>query len=314
MTETYTDYVAPPELPHRQAVVSLESTEGRIVLQHNRAGHGYRLGDDAEGFGAGEVENEITPRLRQRGAILGAQRQTESDMFLPIQIKSTSAAEVRRMIAELTRIMKLADGVFRVVVFDPATGQTRFREVAYREGLATPQWRSPVAVKYGLTADYMDPWAYAADGAATRLTSALVQGSAGWVSPFIFPLVSGGLGAPIDGGVENAGDRPAPLKVTFGGQATEPRIRNITTGAVVGVTGTLAWDERITIDALNQTVELWRTGDPHLRQSVPGRLTRGTRLTKMSAAPGLNSYEFRSQAAANAFVDIEARSAFSALI
>ena len=314
MTEIYTDYMAPPEVDHQQVVVSLESTEGRIVLRENRYGHGFSLGATAEGFGAGSVENELIPRLRARGAMLGTQRQTEADMFLPIMIKSTSATEVRRLVAEMTRIMKLADGLFKVVVFDPATGQTRYRDVAYREGLATPQWSSPKSVKYGLTADYLDPWAYARDGTTTRINAAPSQGSAGWVAPFVFPLVSGSLGGSVDGRVDNAGDRPAPLVVTFAGQVTEPRIRNRATGAVVGVTGSLAWDERITVDALNQTVELWRTGDPENRQSVPGRLIRGTRLSKMAAEPGRNSYEFRSQTATDAFVEISAHSAFSALV
>ena len=294
--------------------VTLESTWGSLQLQRTAAGLGFRLGNKAEGFGPGIVENTLTPRLRRRGAMLTEQRLTEGDMFLPIIISARSHSELRQLVADLEAVMCPAEGTFRVVVTDPNTGASRYRDVAYRNGLETPEWYSPSSRQYHITVDYEDPWAYALDGVSTRVDAAPSQGSAGWVAPFIFPLVSGTMSETVDGGVDNAGDRPAPLVVTFGGQVTEPRIRNRATGAVVGVAGSLAWDERITIDAHKETVELWRVGDPHIRQSVPGRLIRATRLSRMAAEPGRNSFEFRSQAASNAFVEISVHSAFSSLM
>src|SRR5690625_1278350 len=131
-----TEYVAPPSAPHEQLVASIESDVGQIVLRPNMYGHGYKLTDDAEGFGAGDVENELTPRLGRRGAMLGVQRETESDMFLPIVIRSTSAAEVRRLVAELTKVLKRADGTVRIVLTDPATGEARYRSEERRVGKA----------------------------------------------------------------------------------------------------------------------------------------------------------------------------------
>lgn len=312
--QEFSDYVAPERQPHSQVVITLISDVGEVMLRPNKIGHGYKLGAGAEGLGAADVENELTPRLRRRGAMLGEQRETESDMFFPILIRSTSNTEVRRLVRELELVLKRADGVFRVVAMDPLTGETRYREAAYREGLSTPAWSGPSTVKYGITADFMDPWAYSSDGPPIRIGSAPSQGNAGWVAPFVFPLVAGALGEPVFGEVVNNGDKPAPLTVTFAGQVTEPRIRNLATGAEVGVRGSLAWDERITVDAKNETVELWRVGDPHIRVSVPGRLTRATRIAKMTAAPGRTNYEFRSQAATGAFVEISAPSAYAALI
>lgn len=294
-------------------VVSLESTTGSIRLQRDRPGLGYRLAENVQGFGAGTVENELTPRLRHRGAVLGEQRETEGDMFLPIIVSGWTAADVRLMVSELTEVMKPADGTFRVIVTDTESDLARYRDVAYKEGLDTPEWQSPSTAAFRIAVDYEDPWAYSTSESSTRLDAAPVQGATGLVAPLIAPLVAGGLGGPMVGAVHNGGDRPSPLTITFGGQVTEPRVRNMATGAVFGVRGSLAWDERITIDAMAETVELWRTGDPEITQSVPGRLTRSTRLRKMTVDPGQNPFEFRSQAASNAFVDLSAPSAFTSL-
>jgi hypothetical protein len=294
-------------------VASIESSVGALSLQRDRRGLGYRLTARAEGFGAGRVDNELTPRLKHRGAMLGDQRETEGDMFLPIVVSAASPTDLRGYIARLTNVMKPADGTFRIITTNPATGEQRYRDVAYREGLETPEWSSPYERLYRISVDYEDPWAYSTAPSSTRIGSAPSQGAAGWVAPFIFPLVAGGLGGPEVGSVTNGGDRPAPLTVTFGGQVTEPRVRNLATGAVVGVRGSLAWDERITIDAMAESVEFWRTGDPHIRQSVPGRLIRATRLTKMSVPPGDSPFEFRSQTASAAFVELSAPSAYTSL-
>src|SRR5690625_2306346 len=151
-------------------------------------GHGYKLGENPEGFGAGPVENELTPRLGRRGAMLGLQRETEADMFLPIIIRSTHAAEVRRLVAEMAEVMKRADGTFRVILTDPATGASRYRDVAYREGLDTPDWRSPVAVKFSITADYMDPWAYSTEPATPVVIPVAPSASGGLVAPIRVPI------------------------------------------------------------------------------------------------------------------------------
>jgi len=64
----------------------LESEHGRIELERDRPGLGYRLTEDAEGFGAGLVENELTPRLGRRGSMLGPQREAAGTMMVPIVI------------------------------------------------------------------------------------------------------------------------------------------------------------------------------------------------------------------------------------
>jgi hypothetical protein len=249
-------------------------------------GHGYKLGEDAEGFGAGPVENELTPRLGRRGAMLGIQRETEADMFLPIIIRSTHAAEVRRLVAELTRIMNRADGTFRVILTDPETGESRYRDVAYKDGLETPDWRSPRAVKFTITADYMDPWAYSPPRTVTLLPSAS-EFEGGLVAPLIAPLVASGSSVPSAVAVENQGEQDAPIQVTFYGPSTNPRAW---AGPVeVVYRGSLAWDEYVTINGKDHTVLLHGGGrvEP---VPVPGRLSPHTLLTDLVVPVGVTHW------------------------
>src|SRR5690625_6262103 len=126
----------------------LESEHGRIELERDRPGLGYRLTDDAEGFGAGLVENELTPRLGRRGSMLGTQREAAGTMMLPIVISGRSRAEIRAMVTELTRVLKLAQGTARLSLVDQETGEGRYRDIAYTSGLETPAWSSPTTARY----------------------------------------------------------------------------------------------------------------------------------------------------------------------
>lgn len=294
-------------------IPSIESDAGDIILRPNRGLLGYQLAVNTEGLGAAIVDNEVLPKLGNDGAILGAQRVTEGDMFLPIIIRGKDRHDLRQLIQDLTKSVRMADGSFRFVITDPIDGSERYRDVVYREGLETPVWQSPVSVKFGLTVDYVDPWVYSKTRSTTTMYSAIQQGSAGWVSPFVFPLVSGGLSEPIDASIVNNGDRPAPLRVTFGGQATAPRIRDRRSGTIIGVRGSMAWDERITIDSKAETVEHWRIGEPNKRLSVPGRLLLETRLTKMFIPPGEAVWQYRAQSALESFAEISAPSTYTAL-
>lgn len=154
---------------------------------------------------------------------------------------------------------------------------------------------------------------YSTAESSTKVTAVPGRVSRGWVAPFVFPLVSGVLSEPVSTELVNTGDQPAPLSVTFGGAMTEPRVRNHQDDVVIGIRGSLAWDERITVDALAETVELWRTGNPHVRQSVPGRLIRQSRLSRLKASPGRTSWQLRYAAADQGFAELSAPSAFTTM-
>lgn len=154
---------------------------------------------------------------------------------------------------------------------------------------------------------------YSVADSSTKVSAVPARPSRGWRAPFRFPLTSGVLSDPVSTELVNAGDQPAPLTVTFGGSVTEPRLRNLQDDVVVGIRGSLAWDERITVDAHAETVELWRTGNPHVRQSVPGRLIRQSRLSRLRANPGRTSWQLRYAAADQGFADLSAPSAFTTM-
>src|SRR5690625_61548 len=285
-----TEYVAPPSAPHEQIFASIESDVGHIVMRPNMYGHGYKLTDDAEGFGAGDVENELTPRLGRRGAMLGVQRETESDMFLPIVIRSTSAAEVRRLVAELTKVLKRADGTVRIVLTDPATGEARYRDIAYRDGLKTPVWSSPLAVKFSLTADYMDPWAYSTDDESVSL--AVAPGASGGLRvPVRFPVRFARSGGVRDRWATNNGENPAPVMLRFDGPMTDPVVE-LQGFWRFALSGTLAYDEYLVVDSRARSINIHSTTSPSVRAAFSW-IRDGSRFSDLVIPPGQHAFSFQ---------------------
>ena len=264
----------------------LESEHGRIELERNRPGLGYRLGEKAEGLGAGIVENELTPRLGHRGSMLGTQHEAAGTIRLPITVSGRSRLEVRDMVATLTRILKLARGTSRISLVDADTGAGRYRDIAYKNGLDTPSWSSPYTVQYFIDADYMDPWAYAPPRTVTLLPSAS-EFEGGLIAPLVAPLVASGSSVPSAVAVESAGEQDAPIAVTFYGPSTNPRAW---AGPVeVVYRGNLAWDEHVTINGKDHTV-LLHGGGRSEPIPVPGRLSPHTLLTDLTVPVGVTHW------------------------
>ena len=131
-----------------------------------------------------------------------------------------------------------------------------------------------------------DPRSFGADGESTGEVSLTLvpESSGGIIFPLVFPMtttVSGGVRA---GFVSNGGDAPAPVTVTFYGPVSNPKIYG--DGWEIGVTGNLAYDETVTVDALARAV---RRQDG---ANVGGRLTRGTRLNRAALEPGQQEIKF----------------------
>lgn len=129
-----------------------------------------------------------------------------------------------------------------------------------------------------------DPTFY--DDTEDTVTLTIVPASTGGlVAPLIAPLTTVGSGAPRAGFVTNTGDAPTPLKVTFHGPVIDPWVRS-PEGWEVGLTGSLAYDESITVDPLAGTVTR-QDGAP-----ANGRLTRKTRLSGTLLPPGVTELTF----------------------
>lgn len=107
----------------------------------------------------------------------------------------------------------------------------------------------------------------------------------GLMAPLVAPLSTVRSSSPRAGLVANAGDAPTPLKVTFKGPIANPWVRS-PGGWEVGLTGSLAYDESITVDPLAGTVTR-QDGTP-----ANGRLTRKTRLSGTLLQPGVTELTF----------------------
>lgn len=276
--------------PHQVAV--LESEHGRIELERNRPGVGYRLTDDAEGFGTGLVENELTPRLGRRGSMLGPQREAAGTMMLPIVVSGRTRTQVRNKVAELRRILKLADGTSRLSLIDRDTGEGRYRDIAYTSGLETPAWSSPTTVKYIIDVDYMDPWAYSTHRGEVTIPVAR-EASGGIRVPIRVPVRVGRSGGAVDRWGTNRGENPAPVTLRFDGPVTDPVVE-LQGHWVFRVRGSLAWDEHLVIDPdlTNPTATIYSTTSNTSRSAFT-MIDTGSRLTDLVLPPGQHSFTFR---------------------
>lgn len=80
------------------------------------------------------------------------------------------------------------------------------------------------------------------------------------------------------------GEGPAPLSVTFHGPSTDPTL--LVGGVEVGVTGTLAYDEDVTVDGRTRTVTFADGSD------ASTRLSRRSRIDRLSVQPGTHEIGF----------------------
>lgn len=129
-----------------------------------------------------------------------------------------------------------------------------------------------------------DPLHY--DEAESSVVLNIVPASAGGLqAPLVAPLSTLRSSEPRAGFVDNTGDADTPLVVTFHGPITDPWVR-AAAGWEIGLTGSLAYDVSVTVDALAGTVTR-SDGAP-----VAGMLTRKTRLSKAVLPVGQSELTF----------------------
>ena len=145
---------------------------------------------------------------------------------------------------------------------------------------SSPSIREAGLINVVCTFQLSDPRSFGAGpGNTGEVTLTLVpESTGGLVAPLVSPLTTTRRGGVRAGVVHNTGDAPSPVSVTFYGPVANPKIYGV--GWEVGITGNLAYDEQITVDALGMSVKRQDGAD------VGGRLTRGTRLNKAALAPG----------------------------
>lgn len=151
-----------------------------------------------------------------------------------------------------------------------------------------------------------DPVFYDDTETVVRLTI-VPESSGGIIAPIVAPISTRMNSGRRAGLVDNAGDVASPLTVTFHGPARNPKVE-AAAGWEVGITGTLAYDQSVTIDARTGTVT--RSDGA----SLAGALTRATQLTKATIPPGPSELTFTAiDATGTAAVDLSWRNSHSSI-
>lgn len=129
----------------------------------------------------------------------------------------------------------------------------------------------------------LDPMVY--DAAAEAVNISVVPKSLGGIiAPVITPVTTTLTSDTSYRVITVGGEGPAPLRVTFHGPATDPRI--LVGGVEVGITGTIAYDQDVTVDGRDRTVTLVDG------TSYSSRLTRASRLDRLLLDPGQHEIGF----------------------
>lgn len=228
--------------------------------------------------GAVEIRTDDTPRPQRDGAIAGRDFLGSATWAfdLAARYQKTLAGSLAASVELET---KWKDPAVRLTpnVTVPLSYEMdgRWRRVYGRPG----RFAGVVADKYAqmgvgkITADFrvLDPLHY--DDAETTVRLTIVPATVGGlVAPLIAPLTSVRSSAPRVGLVNNLGDAGTPLTATFHGPVTDPWVR-AAAGWEIGLSGSLAYDVSVTVDARSGTVTR-SDGAP-----VAGMLTRATRLS-----------------------------------
>lgn len=246
-----------------------------------------------EGFepGAAELRSNTAPRAGHDGTVAGPEYLGSATWAFELATNRRSLAAARETAAALTS--KWLDPADRTVANTNTFLRYQlgpdepWRRVYGRPGPITPI-KGNVHAKLGvgkMVADFKvhDPRFYADAEQSAKLTIVPAT-TGGFKPPFVFPLSTVRSSAARAGYITNAGDADTPAKVVFHGPVSNPWIR-AATGWEIGLIGTLAYDETVTIDARAGTV---------LRGSKPaaGMLTRKTRLSRAVIPRGVSELTF----------------------
>lgn len=210
-------------------------------------------------------------------------------MVTPYGINSSSAADaaVGRFLAAWRRGTRTPAGE---VVPLTISIEDKTRVVYGRPRRVSPPIPGSYAMEQGIAEivaqfDILDPLVYGGETDIVRANISVIPKSLGGIiAPIVTPVTT-----LMTSGVEYRwitvpGDAPAPLRVTFHGPATDPRV--VISGVEVGIVGDVLYDEAITIDG--RTLQAtYSDGRP-----AATKLTRASRLDGLHLDPGEHEISF----------------------
>lgn len=198
-------------------------------------------------------------------------------------------AAANAAVSEFVRAWRLGlrEGPGRLVPLWVSVGG-RSRVVYGRPGRIAPPAPGSNAMKQGvamLTAEFrvLDPFVYAAESEDVTV-SVVPKTLGGIIAPVFTPITTTLTSDTSYRFITVGGDADATFAVTFHGPATDPKV--IVNGTEVGLVGSVAYDEDVTVDGRARTVEL-ANGQP-----AAARLSRGTRIDRMTLPPGEHEIAF----------------------
>ena len=198
-------------------------------------------------------------------------------------------AAANAVVSEFVRAWRLGlrEGPGRLAPLWVSVGG-RSRVVYGRPGRLAPPAPGSNAMKQGvamLTAEFriLDPFVYAAESEDVTV-SVVPKTLGGIIAPVFTPITTTLTSDTSYRFITVGGDADATFAVTFHGPATDPTV--IVNGTEVGLVGSVAYDEDVTVDGRARTVEL-ANGQP-----AASRLSRGTRIDRMTLPPGEHEIAF----------------------
>ena len=198
-------------------------------------------------------------------------------------------AAANAAVSEFVRAWRLGlrEGPGRLAPLSVSVGG-RSRVVYGRPGRIAPPAPGSNAMKQGvamLTAEFriLDPHVYAADSSDVSV-SVVPKSLGGIVAPVFTPITTEMTSDTSYRFITVGGDADAPFSVTFHGPCTDPKVT--VDGVEVGIVGRVEYDEDVTVNGRARTVEL-ANGAP-----VAARLSRGTRIDRMTLTPGEHEIAF----------------------
>ena len=234
--------------------------------------------------GARAVRSQDSPWPNRDGRLLGREYDDGGQWAFLLRHRGTDLA--LDAVADLRSAWQSLRGPLEIVALKYRTerGERRVygRPRGFRQ-ISTPHGREVGLVDIEATFDLADPLHYS-DAESSLSLGIIPASSAGLAFPTAPPFTWRSDGAPQSRFAVVGGDAPAPLRVTFTGPVVRPWVR--VGGVLVELTGSLAYDETVTVDSRLMTITR-ADGD-----SVPGMLGARVRLVDLRLPPGEHEVTF----------------------
>lgn len=233
-----------------------------------------------------EYRSQDADRPGGDGAIFGTDRRRAGSWAIGLRTLAEDEAGAQSAVADLVRVWQPPEGALTTAPLRYRLAD-RWRRV-YGRPRAISLPTTDILVHGGradieATFDLADPLHYS-DAESSLSLGIVPASSAGLAFPTAPPFTWRSDGAPQSRFAVVGGDAPAPLRVTFTGPVVRPWVR--VGGVLVELTGSLAYDEVVTVDARAMTITR-ADGD-----SVPGMLGARVRLVDLRLPPGEHEVTF----------------------